>query len=140
HLDDARPVADDLADPDLARLGRVFNEMLERIRARRRNLEDRDIAFRSALNRLGEALTVTHDRAGIISAVLETSALSLGAERGVFFAVVPPGGGLRAISCYGCRVEGQELAAGAGVVGEAARSDQVAVWPGPVAPAPDEGP
>ena len=131
-------VSVDVADPELAELGHAFNEMLEQVRDRRRMLEERDAAFRSALNRLGDALTVTHDRAGIISAVLETSALSLGARRGVFFAVVPAGGGLRAISCYGCEVEGLELARGAGLAGDAAGHDHVSVWPGPVAPVPAE--
>ena len=59
------------ADPELAELADAFNQMLGRIRAQKKELEERDTAFRSALNRLGDALTVTHDRAGIISAVLE---------------------------------------------------------------------
>jgi diguanylate cyclase (GGDEF)-like protein len=126
-------------DPDLAELGRAFNHMLERVRDRRRVLEQRDVAFRTALNRLGDALTVTHDRAGIISAVLETSALTLAAERGVFYAVAGAGGGLRVLSSYGCDAEGVELPPGAGLAGDAARYDRVSVWPGPVPPTPDEG-
>jgi len=90
------------ADPELVELAEAFNQMLARIRERRKAAQERDSAFRSALNRLGDALTVTHDRAGIISAVLETSALTVGAGCGVFYAVVPANGGLRAMSCYAC--------------------------------------
>ena len=125
-------------EPELARLADAFNHMVERLAARRRELEERDEAFRSALNRLGDALIDSHDRSGIISAVLETSALSLGTSRGIFDAVVPGPGGLRAISCYGCEREGMELAPGAGLAGDAARNDHVSIWPGSVAPAPEE--
>jgi diguanylate cyclase (GGDEF)-like protein len=113
------------ADPELAELADAFNQMLGRIREQRKELEERDAAFRSALNRLGDALTVTHDRAGIISAVLETSALSVGAHCGVFYAVVPAGGALRAMSWYGCDAEHSELEAGEGVAGAAAARDVV---------------
>src|SRR5438477_12040647 len=105
------------ADPELAELAEAFNQMLARIRAQQKELEERDAAFRSALNRLGDALTVTHDRAGIIAAVLETSALSVGATCGVFYAVVPAGSRLRAMSCYSCDIQGNELGAGEGVAG-----------------------
>jgi diguanylate cyclase (GGDEF)-like protein len=124
------PVDVAVSDPELADLADAFNHMLARIREQRRELQDRDTTFRSALNRLGDALTVTHDRAGIITAVLETSALSVGAEYGVFFAVVPAGGKLRAMSVYGCEVEGAELAPGEGVAGLAAEQDAVAQAPG----------
>lgn len=114
------------AEPDLAELAEAFNQMLDRLHRQRVALEERDANFRSALNRLGDALTVTHDRAGIISAVLETSALSVGAGCGVFYAVVPPAGRLRAMSCYRCDCEGNELEPGAGAAGVAAASDEVA--------------
>src|SRR5205807_869658 len=71
---------------------------------------------------------------------LETSALSLGAKQGLFYAVVPAGGGLRVLSCYGCEREGEELDATTGLAGDATRYDHVSVWPGPVAPAPEEAP
>jgi two-component system, cell cycle response regulator len=126
------------ADPELAELAVAFNQMLDRIREQRKELEERDAAFRSALNRLGDALTVTHDRAGIISAVLETSALSVGAQYGVFYAVVPASGGLRAMSCYACAAEGNELGAGEGVAGAAAAQDDVVQAPGGAELAPGE--
>ena len=121
------------ADPELAELADAFNQMVARIREQQKELEERDAAFRSALNRLGDALTVTHDRAGIITAVLETSALSVGATCGVFYAVVPAGSRLRAMSCYGCDIQGNELGAGEGVAGTAATQDEAVQWPGGVA-------
>ena len=126
------------ADPELAELAEAFNQMLTRIRDKREELEVRDAAFRSALNRLGDALTVTHDRAGIISAVLETSALSVGARCGVFYAVVPASGGLRAMSCYACEVKGNQLKADEGAAGAAVVRDQVVHVPGDATLAPSE--
>ncbi|MBV8979617.1 MAG: GAF domain-containing protein, partial [Acidimicrobiia bacterium] len=123
--------------PELAELAAAFNQMLGRIRAQRKEIEERDVAFRSALNRLGDALTVTHDRAGIITAVLETSALSVGATYGVFFAVAP-GGGLRAMSCYGCELKGDELRAGEGLAGAAVVRDDVVHAPGDAELSPSE--
>ena len=125
-------------DPDLAKLAEAFNRMLGRVRDKRTELEQRDAAFRSALNRLGDALTVTHDRAGIITAVLETSALSVGATCGVFYAVVPGGGGLSAMSCYGCENTDNKVKLGEGVAGAAVARDDVAHVPGDATLAPNE--
>jgi diguanylate cyclase (GGDEF)-like protein len=116
------------AVPELAELADAFNQMLTRIRETRKELEDRDVAFRSALNRLGDALTVTHDRAGIIAAVLETSALSVGAGCGVFYAVAP-GGNLRAMSCYSCDAKDNQLRAGEGLAGATVARDEVMRFP-----------
>jgi diguanylate cyclase (GGDEF)-like protein len=129
---------DDGGDPELAALAEAFDQMVRRIRERRRQTAERDTAFRSALNRLGDALTVTHDRSGIISAVLETSALSVTAERGAFYASIPGSGGLRAMSNYGFDADGLELAAGEGVAGDAAVHDHVAEGPDPVPLSPVE--
>ena len=126
------------ADPELAELADAFNQMLGRIRAQKKELEERDTAFRSALNRLGDALTVTHDRAGIISAVLETSAMSVGAASGVFYAVVPASGGLSAMSCYACETKGNRLKPGEGAAGAAVARDKVVHVPGDATLSPSE--
>jgi diguanylate cyclase (GGDEF)-like protein len=125
-------------DAELAELAEAFNQMLARIRDRRKQLEERDANFRSALNRLGNALTVTHDRTGIIDAVLETSALSAGARCGVFYAVLPGNGGLRAISCYSCDMKGSELEPGEGVAGAAVARDDAAHVPDDAKLSPSE--
>jgi diguanylate cyclase (GGDEF)-like protein len=136
--DEPVDLPDDGGDPELAALAKAFDEMVSRIRERRRETAERDDAFRSALNRLGDALTLTHDRSGIISAVLETSALSVAAEHGVFYAVVPGTGGLRAMSWYGCDAEDLELESGDGVAGDASAHDHVSQGPEPVALSPAE--
>jgi two-component system cell cycle response regulator len=136
--DDPVELPDDGGDPELAALGQAFDHMVGCIRERRRQTAERDAAFRSALNRLGDALTVTHDRSGIISAVLETSALSVAAERGVFYAIVPGNGGLRAMSDYGFDADNLELPPGEGVAGDAAVHDRVTEGPDPVPLSPAE--
>jgi two-component system, cell cycle response regulator len=125
-------------ETELAELADAFNRVLARIRYQRQQLEERDASFRSALNRLGDALTVTHDRTGIIDAVLETSAISVGARGGAFYAVIPANGGLRAMSCYSCEMMGSELEPGEGVAGAAVASDEVALVPGDATLAPSE--
>src|SRR5437763_3184781 len=118
------------ADPELTQLTDAFNQMLARIRDQTQEVTERDAAFRSALNRLGDALTVTHDRAGIIAAVLETSAISIGAACGIFYAVVPAGGGLSAMKWYGCEITDSTLKPGEGVAGAAVVSDEIVQVPG----------
>jgi two-component system, cell cycle response regulator len=125
-------------DPELAQLGEAFNRMLVRLREERTEADERNAAFRSALNRIGDALTVTHDRAGIIAAVLETCAISIGAACGIFYAVVPAGGGLSAMRWYGCEVTDSRLKAGEGVAGAAVVSDEIVQVPGDVTLAPSE--
>ena len=126
------------AAPELAELASAFNQMVARIGAQRKELQERDAAFRSALSRLGDALTVTHDRAGIISAVLETSALSVGASCGVFYAVVPASGGLSAMSCYACETKGNPLKQDEGAAGAAVARDEVVHVPGGATLSPSE--
>ena len=48
------PLPVDVSDPELAELGQAFNEMLDRVHQRRQLLEEREAAFRTALNRLGD--------------------------------------------------------------------------------------
>ncbi len=96
--------------------------------------------FRRALTRLGDALADAHNLPGMVSAVLETSVLSLGAEAGVVYEIVPGSDRLRAICTFGAVGELGDLVRGGGVAGLAAATDQVVVWPGPVGtgPAPEE--
>jgi len=116
-------------DPDLQRLAEAFDYMVRRVRERRLQRSEQDVAFRSALNRLGDALTATHDRTAIIEAVLETSALSVAAEKGMFYAVVPGSRTLRVIAAYGSDAKDTELAADEGLPGAAIREDDVVQAP-----------
>jgi diguanylate cyclase (GGDEF)-like protein len=97
--------------------------------------------FRRALRRLGDALAATHDRPAMTSAVLETSALTLGAEAGMFFELVAGTNRLRATASFGTAPETCELAMGQGIAGTAAESEAVAIVPSPgepIASAPSE--
>ncbi|HEX8770010.1 MAG TPA: GGDEF domain-containing protein [Acidimicrobiales bacterium] len=87
--------------------------------------------FRRALRRLGDALAATHDRPAMTSAVLETSALTLGAEAGIFFELVAGTNRLRASASFGTAPQTCELAVGDGVAGTAAASNAVAIVPSP---------
>lgn len=85
--------------------------------------------FRRALRRLGDALAATHDRPAMTSAVLETSALTLAAEAGMFFELVAGTNRLRATASFGTAPQTCELALGQGVAGTAAASEAVAIVP-----------
>ena len=108
------------------------------LEARHRELEARlaDVTrasseLRRALTRLGDALADAHNLPGMVSAVLETTVLYLGAEAGVVYEIVPGSDRLRAISTFGAVGELGDLVRGQGVAGAAAASDEVVVWPGP---------
>lgn len=97
--------------------------------------------FRRALRRLGDALAATHDRPAMTSAVLETSALTLGAEAGMFFELVAGTNRLRATASFGTAPETCELTIGQGVAGAAAGASEVATIPSkgePLTPAGSE--
>lgn len=107
------------------------------LEARQRELEARlaDVTrasseLRRALTRLGDALADAHNLPGMVSAVLETTVLYLGAETGVVYEIVPGSDRLRAISTFGVVGELDDLVRGQGVAGAAAASDEVVVWPG----------
>ncbi|HUQ63436.1 MAG TPA: sensor domain-containing diguanylate cyclase [Acidimicrobiales bacterium] len=94
--------------------------------------------FRRALRRLGDALAATHDRPAMTSAVLETSALTLGARAGMFFELIAGTDRLRATASFGDAPETCQLAVGQGVAGTAALTGKVVTIPSegePVAPA-----
>jgi diguanylate cyclase (GGDEF)-like protein len=83
--------------------------------------------LRQALRRLGDAMAANHDRPAMTSAVLETSALTLGAPAGLFFELVAGTGRLRATARFGEAPETCELLLGNGVAGSAAENDKVAL-------------
>jgi diguanylate cyclase (GGDEF)-like protein len=96
---------------------------VEELEARVRQLERAGAEFRRALTRLGDALGSTHDRPAMVSAVLETVVLSLGAERGVFYEMVAGTRRLRATARFGRDPDagpGAEVPAESGVTGQEA--------------------
>ncbi|HEX2272803.1 MAG TPA: diguanylate cyclase [Acidimicrobiales bacterium] len=118
----------------------------DELEARHRQLETRlgevtraSSEFRRALTRLGDALADAHNLPGMVSAVLETSVLYLGAEAGVVYEIVPGSDRLRAISTFGAVGDLGDLVRGEGVAGAAAATDEVVVWPGPDVGGPTPG-
>jgi len=122
------PLVDRLAQLE-ARLGQL--------EARVGQLERSGTEFRRALNRLGDALAATQDRPAMLSAVVETCALFVGASRAVFFGVVAGTDRLRPLATYGAAEAGAagevapevalEVAPGEGIAGAAAASHTVSV-------------
>ncbi|MDQ6797528.1 MAG: sensor domain-containing diguanylate cyclase [Actinomycetota bacterium] len=84
-----------------------------------------------------DALKATHDRPAMVSAVLETSGLYLGASAGIFYAVVAGSERLRPLATFGeVDDEPPDLVGTEGVAGTANANGQVVVWPGHEAPSP----
>jgi len=100
-------------------------------------LEQGGFEFRRVLTRMVDALKATHDRPAMVSAVLETSGLYLGASAGVFYTVVAGSERLRPLATFGeVDDEPPDLVGAEGVAGTANAHGQVVVWPGHEAPHP----
>ncbi|MGH3001311.1 MAG: diguanylate cyclase [Gaiellaceae bacterium] len=74
---------------DLARLGRAFNDMAERLEQRLAELETERSRVRGATARFGEALVATHDPSQLLRIVVESAVEATGARGGL---VIDPGG------------------------------------------------
>ncbi|MEN3315460.1 MAG: two-component system, cell cycle response regulator [Acidimicrobiaceae bacterium] len=125
-------------DPEqvLARLRRV-EDHLRNVERRLVALEQFGFEFRRALTRLGDALAATHDRPAMVSAVLEVSALFLGASAGVFYTAVAGSDRMRPLTTFGeVDDEPPDLVGAEGVAGAAGAQGRVVVWPGHEAPRP----
>ena len=122
-------------DVEVATLGRVFNEMTDNLRDQIQKLEQSRVEFREAVTRLGDVLAATVDLSGIISAVLEVSALTVRAEVAVFYDLVASPARVRARSVHSSgdmKVTPSELDLnGTGAAGAAARLGDLVTVPGP---------
>ncbi|MDP9440582.1 MAG: diguanylate cyclase, partial [Actinomycetota bacterium] len=124
-------------DVELATLGRAFNQMTDNLREYVEQLEQSRREFQAAIARLGDVLVSTHDLGGIIDVVLEACALTLGAEKAVFYERVALPARVRASAVNDGEVPCLELN-GTGVAGAAARQLMPIVHPGNGELAPDE--
>ena len=122
-------------DVEVATLGRVFNEMTDNLREQIAKLEESRVEFREAVTRLGDVLASTVDLSGIISAVLEVSALTVRADVAVFYDLVASPARVRARAVHSStelKVTPNELDLnGTGVAGAAARLGDMVSVPGP---------
>lgn len=124
-------------DVELANLGRAFNQMTDNLREYVEQLEQSRREFQSAIARLGDVLVSTHDLGGIIDVVLEACALTLGAQKAVFYERVALPARVRASAVNEGDVPAVELN-GTGVAGGAARQLIPVVHPGNGELAPEE--
>ncbi|MBW3613886.1 MAG: diguanylate cyclase [Actinobacteria bacterium] len=124
-------------DVELATLGRAFNQMTDNLREYVEQLEQSRREFQTAIARLGDVLVSTHDLGGIIDVVLEACALTLGAEKAVFYERVALPARVRASAVNEGEVPDVELN-GTGVAGGAARQLMPIVHPGNAQLAPAE--
>ena len=124
-------------DVELATLGRAFNQMTDNLREYVEQLEQSRREFQTAIARLGDVLVSTHDLGGIIDVVLEACALTVGAEKAVFYERVALPARVRASAVNEGDVPSIELN-GSGVAGAAARQLMPIVHPGNGELAPEE--
>ncbi|MBW3555867.1 MAG: diguanylate cyclase [Actinobacteria bacterium] len=124
-------------DVELATLGRAFNQMTDNLREYVEQLEQSRREFQTAIARLGDVLVSTHDLGGIIDVVLEACALTLGANKAVFYERVALPARVRASAVNEGDVPAVELN-GTGVAGAAARQLMPIVHPGNAELAPEE--
>ena len=116
-------------DVELATLGRAFNQMTDNLREYVNELEQSRHEFQAAIARLGDVLVSTHDIRGIIDVVLEACALTLRADRSVFFDRVAMPARIRATAAHGGPVPVLELN-GTGIAGAAGRLLGPVTYPG----------
>ena len=126
----------------VARLA-ALDSRVRQLESRVHELEQAGSEFRLALTRLGEALGATHDRPQMLRAVLETSTLYLHATAGVFYGTVGGRRRLRPLATSLQHLAAEELIelpGDEGLAATAARTGEVAVWPGPmgIRPSPEE--
>ncbi|MGH9150050.1 MAG: HAMP domain-containing protein, partial [Acidimicrobiales bacterium] len=126
-------------DVELATLGRAFNRMTDNLQEHVTQLEESRHRFRAAIARLGDILESTHHLDGIIDAVLEACALTLGADRAVYYERVALPARVCGRRAYpDGEVHGPELN-GEGVAGAAARELGAVLYPGEHSLAVGEG-
>ena len=116
-----------MVDSPLADRVAQLEERVTQLEARVAHLERSGTEFRRALNRLGDALASTQDRPAMLSAVLETCALFVGASAAIFYGVVAGADRLRALATFGDAEGRAERTVGEGVAGTAAGTHAVVV-------------
>lgn len=130
----SRPASDPPAPGSAGPLEALERRVAE-LEARVAELEGSGDALRETINRLGEALTDTHDRGAMVAAVLDTAVHHLRARAGVLYQLVAGRDVLRPTASCGDTGGGGlgglgELMVGEGLAGHAARTGSEVLWPG----------
>ncbi len=113
---------------DVARLADAFNAMTENMRQYVSELERSRDELRHGLDRLGQSLRSTHDLEGMLSVILDTAAVTLGAKAGAVFLLSPTGRDMQLEVARGFHApEHSSLRVGQGIAGRAAAGVSVLV-------------
>ena len=103
--------------------------LVDDLASRVRELEAMRDAFLDALDRLGDAMSSSHDRSVLIGSLLRVTSSYLDAPAAVFYVSVAGSERLRALDKVGIDNDVPDLGPGEGIAGTAARSREVVVWP-----------
>lgn len=119
-------------DPQVRVLARALEDAAAALAARQEELDGMRVSFRQALTRLGEVLGSTHDREGILEAMVEVALLVVPGDAAVYYR--PSGSNaIEATHARGVAVTGLRLER-TGLAGSAANSGHVTML------GPDEDP
>lgn len=128
-------------DPQVRVLALALEDAAAALASRQEELERTRVSFRQALTRLGEVLASTHDREGILEAMVEVALLVVPGDAAVYYRPVGATA-IEATHARGVGITGLRLDR-TGLAGAAAVSGRVAVIgaggaPGVVVVAPDQ--
>jgi two-component system, cell cycle response regulator len=122
---------------DVARVAEAFNTMTDYLRRYVGELEGSRDELRKNLERMGATLRTTLDLQGMLEVVLDTAAVTLGAEAGALFLMSPSGREIRLEVSRGYSPPDQAvLTPGQGIAGGAAQGPVLVPGSLPVLPAP----
>jgi diguanylate cyclase (GGDEF)-like protein len=122
---------------DVARVAEAFNTMTDYLRRYVGELEGSRDELRKNLERMGATLRTTLDLQGMLEVVLDTSAVTLGAEAGALFLMSPGGREVRLEVSRGYAPPGHAvLPVGGGIAGQAAAGPVLVPGTNSVMPAP----
>ena len=109
-------------DPQVRALARALEDGAAALAARQEELDGMRVSFRQALTRLGEVLVSTHDREGILEAMVEVALLVVPGDAAVYYR--PSGSSAveathaRGVAVNGLRLERTGLAGAAAMSGQ----------------------
>ena len=115
-------------DAEIRSLAQSFNDMTNELRTYILEVERSRDLVRGNVERLGEALSATHDLATLLPVVLESALASVGAGAGVVF-VAEGGGPMEMQAHHGLRVRElavpHQIVGGVGLLGRVAQGEMV---------------
>jgi diguanylate cyclase (GGDEF)-like protein len=125
---------------EVGRLGAAFNAITQDLRRYVTELRASRDEIRRGMERLGETLSATHDLNGMLAVVLDTAAVTLGAEAGVVYLRSGRRREIRARVMHGVSASSIKLGFGEGLAGAVMQTETPLLAPAdghkPAAPEP----